>query len=256
MNESKIHASPKVCTFLEKEKTPLELCYEPTYNMQNHSAITFNNVCSITNKWSALKNNKNIINSDIIIFAETWLSARQPASAFQLPNFQEVCMDSEHHIGYCGMLLYYKESCCHVSTQTYQSQHVEVIKVQLCSGPTTWQIYALYKPPQTSTTTLFSELDQSIECEFMDEPMLILGDFNIQMTEPAGHRFCHKMLQKYNVTQLNTGPSTWDRTQIDAAFANSAACEVYSLMNTWSQHHTLVVKIPTLTQHSADCHEE
>ena len=95
INVPKIRASPKVCNFLQKDQTPVKLCYQPTYEMSDHITITYNNVCSITKKWSALKNNKNIINSSIMIFAETWLFATQLCSEFTLPGFHQVWMDSK-----------------------------------------------------------------------------------------------------------------------------------------------------------------
>ena len=256
INEPKIRTSSKVCKFLKNEKTPLELCYEPTYQMQDHIAVTFNNVCSINKKWSAVKNNKNITNSAIIVFAETWLSSRQPNTDFQLPGFQQVRMDSEHRVGHRGMLLYYRDSCQHVLHRMHQSQDIEMLHLQLRLGPNTWNIYAVYKPPQTSTTVLFNELDQFTESHHLDQPMLIVGDFNINVADSAGHHFVSKMYQKYKVTQLMTGPTTWEGTQIDLAFANDSACGASSLLNTWSQHNTIVVKVPSPAGHNKDLSQE
>ena len=77
LNTEHICCSEKVKHYLSHEKTNLELCYQPTYEVENSIKIVYNNVCSVANKWKAIANNHNIKGSDIVIPAETWLSAKR-----------------------------------------------------------------------------------------------------------------------------------------------------------------------------------
>ena len=247
INVPKIRASPKVCKFLQKDQTPVKLCYQPTYKMSDHIAITYNNVCSITKKWSALKNNKNIINSSIIIFAETWLFATQLCSEFTLPGFHQVRMDSKHRVGHRGMLLYYSESLQVRTTTTYQLQYVEIVHCQVDLEANMCHVIGIYKPPATSLEQLMTELQNFISSLRSDHSVIVIGDFNIDVTEVAGQQLLSNMKQIFNMEQLATGPTTWYDTQIDLVFTNQPASTAYALMNTWSQHHTIVAHVPSAT---------
>ena len=61
----------KVKNYLSYERRNLQLCYQPSYEIENCVNIFYNNVCSVAKKWKAIVNNKNVHGCDIVILAET-----------------------------------------------------------------------------------------------------------------------------------------------------------------------------------------
>ena len=60
LNTEHIRCSEKVKNYLSHEKANLELCYQPTYEVENSIKIAYNNVCSVAKKWKAIAKNHNI----------------------------------------------------------------------------------------------------------------------------------------------------------------------------------------------------
>ena len=241
VNQPKIRASAKVMNFLAKEKKPLKLCYKPLYEMDEEVSIVFNNVCSIPKKWPAISNNKNIVGSTIIIFAETWLSERYDETCFELDGYTQVRLDSTQAKGYRGLLLYYKDSLS-ISRVTHSiTPKVELVRIEFSMEHKCIHVVGVYKVPGTSQDYLIHELQQFLESiDYKNDILCMVGDFNINMNEIEGTQFAEKMKQTFKVSQVVNSPTTWQGTQIDLVFSNVANMKVSALLNTWSAHHYLV----------------
>ena len=246
INEENIRSSAKVTTFLQQHKRDLELCYSPTYKIPEHLNIAFNNIGCALNKWPALENNQNILNADIVVIAETWLSAKQPNGSHMLDGFQQLRMDSNYRIGHRGILMFIRDHIPIVSVHMHQTEHLEFAKVVVTHDHKKWNIIGVYKPPQTSYSTLMDELSDQCSSINNDEPIVLLGDFNINITDNHGKRFLHDMDNLYNLTQMVDGPTTWEGTHIDMVFTNIPESEFssHALVNTWSKHHLLMAHYP------------
>ena len=90
------------------KKKNLELCYQPTYKIENSIKIVYNNVCSMAKKWKAIVNNHNIQGCDIVILAETWLST-QDSNAYNIPDFKQMRVDSTVVQSHRELLTYLKK---------------------------------------------------------------------------------------------------------------------------------------------------
>ena len=145
------------------------------------------------------------------------------------------------------MLLYYSESLQVRTTTTYQSQYVEIVHCQVDLEANMCHVIGIYKPPATSLERLMTELQNFISSLRSDHSVIVIGDFNINVTEVAGQQLLSNMKQIFNMEQLATGLTTWDDTQIDLVFTNQPAITAYALINTWSQHHTIVTQVPSAT---------
>ena len=108
LNAERICRSEKVKNYLSLEKKNLELCYQPTYKIENSIKIVYNNVCSMAKKWKAIVNNHNIQGCDIVILAETWLST-QDSNAYNIPDFKQMRVDSTVVQSHRGLLTYLKK---------------------------------------------------------------------------------------------------------------------------------------------------
>ena len=244
INESKLRASSKVINFLQKEKKDLQLCYQPSYNAKLQMTVAFNNVGSILQKWKALENNLNIVNSSIIFIAESWLSSRQDQNTCILQGFKQVRMDSQFVPGHRGLLMYICDTLEYVVTFREQTPELEVIGCAITKANIKWNILGIYKQPLTSKSTLLEQLHFYLLRINSEEPLIMLGDFNIDIHNDPKNRFLVDMQERFNLEQILQDPTTWEGTQIDMVFSNVRDSQAYALTNTWSKHHTLFAQLP------------
>ena len=236
INESKIRASANVIRYLEKERIPLELCFSPVYTAPHSFAIAHNNVGSLPHKWPAIKNNKNINAMDVFILAETWLSHKHSTSAFVIPGFRCVRMDSKFRVGHRGMLMYILEEHITPNTKMYQSEHLEALSCEVVIKNQHWNVVSMYKPPKTTPQQLTSELEEVICNIDLTQNTVVIGDMNINIKEDRGKWLLGHMESKYGLHQIIKSSTTWDGTLIDLMFTNNSRMHAHVLGVTWSKH--------------------
>ena len=71
INEEYICQSEQVRRYLSEDKKELELCYTPSYQVEDSIKIMYHNVCSISRKQGVIMNNQHVLGCDISILAET-----------------------------------------------------------------------------------------------------------------------------------------------------------------------------------------
>ena len=54
-----------------------------------------------------------------------------------------------------------------------------------------------------------SELQNFVSSLRSDHPVIVIGDFNMNVTKVAGQQLLSNMKQIFNMEQLATGPTTW-----------------------------------------------
>ena len=244
INEPKLRASSKVINFLENEKKELQLCYQPSYQATSHFTVAFNNVGSILRKWKAMENNFNMINSGIIIIVETWLSSQLDENTCVLQGFTQLRMDSKFVTAHRGLLMYICDTLEYVVTFKEQTPELEIIGCSVTKGNCKWNVLGVYKQPLTSKSRLLQQLQKHLSHINLQEPLMMLGDFNIDIHNDPTNRFLVDMEEKFNLEQVLQDSSTWEGTQIDMVFSNIPNTKAYALTNTWSKHHTLFAQVP------------
>ena len=242
LNTERICRSEKVKNYLSLEKKDLELCYQPTYQAKNSIKIVYNNVCSMAKKWKAIINNHNIQGCDIVIFAETWLSA-QDSNIYDIPNFKQIRMDSTIVQFHRGLLAYFKKDEEYFVT-TKQSPYLEICQYDMPYRNTVLSIFGIYRPPTSSIQKFKEELFKYITAYNLQSPKVIVGDFNIDVKRDVNHSFVREMQHKFNLKQFIQEPTTFEGTTIDLVFSNLSNLSAIALTNTWSSHQTLSIYIP------------
>ena len=242
LNAERICKSEKVKNYLLLEKKDLELCYEPTYQTKNSIKIVYNNVCSMAKKCKAIVNNHNIQGCDIVILAETWLSA-QDSNTYNIPNFKQMRMDSTMVRSHRGLLAYLKKDEKYFVT-TKQSPYQEICQCDIPYRDTVLSVLGIYRPPTTNIQKFKEELFQYITACNLQSPKVIVGDFNINVKTDVNHSFVREMQQKFNLKQFIQEPTTFEGTTIDLVFSNLSHLSAIALTNTWSSHKILSIYIP------------
>ena len=114
-------------------------------------------------------------------------------------------------------------------------------------------IIGIYRPPSTSLLMFKEQLYRYINKYDQKSPIVILGDFNMNIQENSHHSFLMEMKSKYNLQQLVSQPTTLEGTTIDLIFTNIPSLKFEILTNTWSSHHTLTVYIENNIQRKLIC---
>ena len=193
-------------------------------------------------KWKAVVNNHNIQGCDIVILAETWLSA-QDSNTYNIPNFKQMRMDSTMVRSHRGLLAYLKkDEKCFVTTK--QSPYQEICQCDIPYRDTVLSVLGIYRPPTTNIQKFKEELFQYITACNLQSPKVIVGDFNINVKTDVNHSFVREMQQKFNLKQFIQEPTTFEGTTIDLVFSNLSHLSAIALTNTWSSHKILSIYIP------------
>jgi hypothetical protein len=244
INEKQIHASQKVNNFLEKEKKVMNLCFSPVYASDGQLTVAFNNVGSLPHKWDTVQNHYNIIAADIIILAETWLSQKHGCDMFALTGFNQLRMDSQHNIGHRGMIMFTKKALDVMSTSFHQTPRIEMIQCVLKHKDQVWTIVGIYKPPTTAYTTLLAELEVCMQMVDTTQPIVMMGDFNVDIRKENNHKFLDHMMERFHLSQIGGDkPTTWDGTHIDLMFTNQSTLTTETVAAAWTQHHTIFATV-------------
>ena len=243
INEEMIKVSSKVYDYLHNHKKNMILTFEPPYAVQDHLRIAYNNVCSIKNKWSAISGNHLLKNADIVIFAETWLSEHANDAAYRFDDFVCHRMDSTVLNARRGILVYIKHELDVLCLRS-ENHLLEACVLCVPYDHGVLQLIGIYKPPTTSTKQLFCELNKLFSKCDMSKPILLIGDFNIDILSEQNSRFLSSMSVSYGLQQLIKEPTTTECTAIDLVFTNVNSVTGFPLTNTWSNHHTLFTYIP------------
>ena len=248
INADEIRVSKKVLDYFEQHHNALLLSYTPSYSNPNTIVISYNNVGSLQHKWPALSTNANLTHSDIIILSETWCnSICQPP--YSLPKFTTTHMPSTITPAHRGMLSFVNEQL-QTSTITFQNIYLESIITLLQHGTTMFQFVAIYKPPTTTITQFKHTLHEVLSKINIDSPVILFGDFNINITDAHTHPFQNYMQQQYKLSLYTHEPTTWMNTTIDLVFSNVSTINAYALPTTWSMHHALFVTLPIGPSHT------
>ena len=242
LNIEHIRCSEKVKNYLSHEKTNLELCYQPTYEVENSIKIVYNNVCSVAKKWKAIANTHNIKGCDIVILAKTWLSTKNCAyKPYNIENFHQQRMDSTIMPSHRGSLVYWKKDTNYLVTMNQTS----CLKICRCDVPyrdTVLSIFGIYRPPSSSKQSFKQELFRHIASCDVQSPKIVVGDFNIDAKKEIS--LLQDMQQKFCLTQFIDKSTTFEGTTIDLVFSNLSNITAVALPNVWSSHHTLNIAVP------------
>ena len=239
MNDEHICQSEQVKHYLSEDKKELELCYTPSYQVQDSIKIMYHNICSIPRKQRAFMNNQHILGCDIHILAETRLSDKNYDDAYQLPKFKLWRMDSTVVKLHRGMIVHVKDDITPLSMM--QTPFLEICERRVPYKHQLVFIFGIYRPPSCSVSMFKKELFQHIGAHDTNSPKVVMGDFNINVAHEDDHSFLIEIKARYNLTQLINKSTTTEEATIDLVFSNISDLETQVITSTWSSHHMLTV---------------
>ena len=244
LNTEHIRCSEKVNNYLSHEKTNLELCYQPMYEVDNSIKIAYSNVCSVAKKWKAIASNHNINACDIVILAETWLSTKSSMhEPYNIEKFHQMRMDSTVMPHHRGLLMYFKKDP-HCSGTMNQSPCLEMCRCDMPYRDTVLSVFGIYRPPSSNLQHFKKELFDCISASNVHSPKIIVGDFNIDVKKNSNRLFLQEMQQKFHLKQFIDESTTFEGTTIDLVFSSLSDITAVALPNMWSSHHTLNIVVP------------
>jgi hypothetical protein len=243
LHEELIRSSPKVKEYMASQKKHLNLCYIPAYSQPAAFKIVYNNVGSLQRKWLPIATNKHIIAADVIFLAETWLSAAHRNEDFTLPHFCQSRQDSTVVKGHRGMLAFVKTDMTPSFSTIQEAAQMEMCRFDFEYNTSKIQIIALYKPPSTQLSAFKFHLARVLAPVNLQLPIILIGDFNINIFDPSSQPFCEYMQSTYGLRQIVTEATTAEATCIDLVFTNIASASAFPLTNNWSSHHYITVYV-------------
>ena len=226
------------------------LSYQPVSACTCDLTVVFQNVQSLRLHLPLIQNDASFTDADVICMAETRLQQSDLDTDYSIKGFLQIirCDQRETLSGMRpphGLAMYVKS--CHkivsieaLSTDKFESLAVDVINV---SSNSVYTLIAVYKAPTCSFED-FKTCIQSLRCFHTSEQLVLVGDFNFDVSQDRCKNFLWFMRSVFpSVTLLNTIPTTREKTLLDLCFTNCDPSKASIITCVWSHHHTLVASL-------------
>ena len=99
-------------------------------------------------------------------------------------------------------------------------------------------IIGLYSNPHTTVEQIHTFVDNMLS-NANDQPIIMIGDFNIDLSVKKNTSFCKFMKSKYNLDQYMKQYTTKYQTTIDLLFSNYPHLNLSSVYSYWSDHYLI-----------------
>ena len=251
LNENKIASSPSVAKEMARlrDDSSVKLCYTPVYNIEaGKLKVIFHNSRSLHCHFQDIAADKNFLCADIVSFAETRLTANDDDAHYILQGYSHSIRNDEQQDNvrtgrpYHGLLTLIKENQMVYNVIHFSSVSLEFSYINTGSISYPIQIVFLYRSSVLSLNAfkllLKRELIPAIETTM---PLIILGDFNIDISENEHLLVQQYMKNTFNCRNVSFGPTTDYGTTIDLVFSNIDTICTSTLECPWSDHKAIIV---------------
>ena len=217
------------------------------------AAVGFLNVCHLSNKTDELIDLLNAECLDILCVAETFLTPAIPDSSVKIPGYEFHRKDRLQHGG--GVGIYVRSTLSAKRRRDLESDHLELIFIELGSRRKRSYLGCLYRPP-SSPVDYWEELGNHFEaitssCRSLSTSLVLVGDLNINVKSPQSPQLQHleHFMASYCLRNYVTSPThvSAQRTQtiIDLLLAKSDtlvhSCRVLPI--TISDHFAIISEL-------------
>ena len=141
--------------------------------------------------------------------------------------------------------MYVKESIEVGSMETISAKEFECLIVELKRPPSHHLItlIVVYKSP-TCSRSRFKEHIQSLTRFQASDKLIIVGDFNYDISQNQNESFLHFMKTVFPKTEcLDVSLTTHGFTKLDLCFSSFERASANIITCVWSYHHTLVLSL-------------
>ena len=164
-------------------------------------------------------------NIDILLVSETKLDDTFPSGKFFIEGYKEpIRLDRNRNGG--GLLFFIRDDLDSKEIKSHKlPKKVEGIFIKLTIRNTKWLIMGGYNPDKKNISNFLDHVSKELD-RFLPqyENLLLLGDFNSEMSEQDMKDFC----ETYNLTNLITDPTCFKSVEnpscIDVMLTNRSLC--------------------------------
>lgn len=122
----------------------------------------------------------------------------------------------------------------------------QVFSIDIYLGQKWITLMCLHLPPKTSTLCAQNILTQLLHRDFLEKPLVLVGDFNIDVRTTSGTSFKLFMFENFGLRYLHTSVTTDYDSIIDHMYTNIPLSEIISwgtLETYYSDHKPLFVSL-------------
>ena len=269
LNEKKIKIDKFVKAIMKdlRQNHKLQLCYTPVTYLQNDDELSiteieqieknnqttmkiiYQNIRSLPYHYEDIKADSNYTSSDILVVAETKLISTDQDDMFQLDNYSiirndEISTTSQrpHH----GLAMYVNNNLKVSNIYRFSEKTLEWILLTATKNDVSIQILGLYKPPKATYQELIDYLQLIPQVVDINQPLIITGDFNIDISDPTIQTppIISFMENNFNCRQTTPSFTTIRNTTIDLTFTNIINCTTNTIYTPWTDHYLIHTNIP------------
>ncbi len=241
-HEDKIHLNDSVKAEMSRlrSQAKLQLCFKPLSAIISNLLVISFNAQSLNKHIENVKADWNMKAAMVIGICETRIKQGEDDSKYQMTGF------AFHHIDqllesnkrpYHGVALYVKTSFCstpmfYICRNEFECIAREIV-IPCMSAPV--QIIMCYKKPSTSNDILFKALQEMTMVANLSQPLIIMGDFNINkdVYQTVIAKMCHILKCRQIISDVTTKANTC----IDLIFTNMNSDAHGSIYTAVSHHH-------------------
>ena len=226
------------------------LSYQPVATCKCDLTVVFQNVQSLRLHLPLIQNDASFTDADVICMAETRLQQKDLDTDYSIKRFPQMIRSDQKETmpgmrPPHGLAMYVKN--CHkilssevLSTDQFESLAVKVLNMR---SNRIYTLIAVYKAPTCSFEDFKTGI-QTLRCFHTSENLVIVGDFNFDVSQDRNKNFICFMRSVFpSVEILNTISTTRGKTVLDLCFTNCNPSNASIITCVWSYHHTLVASL-------------
>jgi hypothetical protein len=251
LNEKGISLDKQVVAEMKRLRTEakLNLCYMPVYSLSdNMLKVMYLNTSSLHCHFQDVIADENFTCSDIIGIAESRLTANDEDVTYSIPDFQIIRNDQKqtspgfrpHH----GLVLYVKEALNIDYVHKYSSVEFECVITKVSDLTRSLLIVAAYKAPSCKQSVFMNRFELLMSEIDHTEHIVIMGDFNFDISDRNNRNILEFMEKKSNCSQLIQEPTTNHCTTLDLIFTNCLGVTSGTHDCWWSDHKAIIAGVP------------
>ena len=202
--------------------------------------IGYQNLPNLHKHAASVAADHNLSVCDILCFVETH------SRGVEIEGF-DLLVDLPEKPQCHGLSFYCRDSSLQVKRKSSEvmpfgdKAHIEYMCIELSSGLQLLIVYSSPKVPEKDALKTIVGLAESMNPS--NNPLLVLGDFNLQFLSAQGTAMVTQMESIHLEKISPDGPSTDYRTTIDYAFASIPATSAF-YESVFSDHKPMIITIP------------
>ena len=216
-----------------------------TRNLRGNVKIIFQNAQSLYKHFPFMASDRNFTDNDIMLFCETRFHYNDPLNRYQIPDFKSIRYDEQVYTGrsHHGLVGYLKENINFRMTSTcfsYRTNGLEVLLFNINCNCINLDLVLCYKSPTTANSELILGLNSIKNHLDLNIPCLVLGDFNVDVSNPRNNYLLEKMENILGMKQYVSEFTTKGQTTLDLCFSN-IPIQHNIIYCPWSYHSSISV---------------